>query len=180
MSPRHATCRPSAASLTIGLRTCFDLRSVGSNARAVTTSPARIKLHETLVPHGGKRKHNAVKVGAAVTHLRYRPNTLTKATNPWALHSPASLATWRPHRHPRGPPWTRVASCYVSAPCAPPAPHAGHPWLCHVALVTRCLHVVVPRATSVRHLAPLATSSPAGKKVYINMITCMEMKSFMP
>ena len=40
-----------------------------------------------------------------------------------------------------------VATCRVSAPCAPPAPRSGHPWLCHVASVPRRTHAVVPCAT---------------------------------
>ena len=54
----------------------------------------------------------------------------------------------------------RVASCHASAP---PAPHAGWPWLCHVASLPRCIHALVPRATSARRLGPLAMSAPASK-----------------
>ena len=38
-----------------------------------------------------------------------------------------------PHERPRGPAWTRVASCHVSAPCAPLAPRVAHSRPCHVA-----------------------------------------------
>ena len=55
----------------------------------------------------------------------------------------------------------RVASCYVSAPCAPPAPRVGHPRLYHVSSVPRRIRAVVPRATSARAPVPLATSAPA-------------------
>ena len=64
-----------------------------------------------------------------------------------------------PHGRPRGP--VCVASCHASVP---PAPRVGQPWLCHVASVPRRIHVLVPRATSARHLGPLAMSSPAGNK----------------
>ena len=64
-----------------------------------------------------------------------------------------------PHGRPRGPVWTCVASCHVSVPCAPPTPCVGHPRLCHVASAPRRTCVVVPCATSARHLDPLATSS---------------------
>ena len=57
-----------------------------------------------------------------------------------------------------------MATCHMSAPCAPPAPHASHTWLCHVASVPHRTHVVVPRATSARPQLPLATSAPVGKK----------------
>ena len=57
-------------------------------------------------------------------------------------------ATWRPTRASAWTAWTHVASCHVSAPCAPPAPRMGHPRPCHVASAPRRIRAVVPRATS--------------------------------
>ena len=98
-----------------------------------------------------------LKYRGAVTHLRYRPQLLTRAhyTRRPSICEP-SYATWRPSWCPRGP--VRVASCHASAPSAP---RAGRSWLCHVASVPRRIHPLVPRATSARRLGPLATSSPA-------------------
>ena len=45
---------------------------------------------------------------------------------------------------------TRVASCHVSAPCAPPAPRVGHRWLFHMASALRRTRAVVLCATSAR------------------------------
>ena len=84
------------------------------------------------------------KYCGAVTHLRYRPQFLTRAPlYPWALHMPTHMPRGAPHGHPRGP--IRMASCHTSAP---PAPRAGQLWLCHVASMPRRIHAVVPRTTS--------------------------------
>ena len=110
-----------------------------------------------------RRRIACIKRRGAVRICVTAPIYLPRPTNLWTLHMPTLLPRGTPHGCPRGPAWTRVASCHVSAPYAPPAPRVGHPRLCHVALVSRRIYMVVPRAMSARLLVLLTTSATAGK-----------------
>ena len=121
--------------------------------------------HETGHSLTRKKQKNpaCINYRGAVRICVTAPIYLPGPTNPWALHLPTPLPRGTPHGRLHGPAWTCVASCHVSAPCAPPAPRVGHPQPCHLALVPSHVRAVVPCATSTRHLDSLTTSSPASK-----------------
>ena len=125
-----------------------------SDTHLQSTSPEKGK---TVWEHSPTRKKNRenprLNRGAPFVDIALPSPTITRAPLcPWALLVRTLLC------HVASLLGVRVASCHASAP---PAPHAGRPWLCHVASVPCRIHALVPRATSACCLGPLATSSAA-------------------
>ena len=133
--------------------------AIGRDARDAATSPAKENLQEHSPKWRKTEKFTHVKRRGAVSICVTAPIILPGPTNPWALHLPAPL----PRDTTQVFAWTRVASCHVSAPPAPPARRVGlassATWPCVPRRIRAGLACHVSLA---RHIIVLATSAPRG------------------